>query len=107
MQDIVAALHSRVPAGVLGQAGGVEGELAGGVDDLAQGGANRSLLVQAAHRGADRVALLQKANDAPTADVAGPAGHQHRSLIAHVAPLRDVYGVQIGGVGAKGKSGVR
>lgn len=83
MEHIVGALGGSVPALVAGQVGRMDAEAIARIDDPGDAGPDLGLASQIPNRRANRIALLQKADHAPRADIPRTPGHQHRPAFRH------------------------
>src|SRR5262249_61259950 len=85
MEHVVAAAGRFVPTGIGRELGGMEVQAILRIHLLANGGARCALSIETAQGRAHGIALAQQLEDAPAADEARPAGHQHGSLFTHAS----------------------
>lgn len=78
VQDVIDALHRRVPAVVRSEVGDRETEAPRRVDLGGDGLGDETLSLRAAHRGPYVVSAVQQLGDAPSGDVAASAGDQYQ-----------------------------
>src|ERR1700716_3144496 len=83
MEDVVAAAGGRVPTSICCEFRGIETQAILYIHLLADGSASCALATKTSQGRAHGIALPQQLDDAPAADEARPAGHQHCSLSAH------------------------
>src|SRR4030081_194016 len=83
MEDVVAAAGGRVPTSICCEFRGIETQTILCIHLLADGSASCALATKTSQGRAHGIALPQQLDDAPAADEARPAGHQHCSLSAH------------------------
>src|SRR5215813_8942187 len=83
MEHVVAAAGCGVPTSICGEIGGMEIEAIPCIHLLADGGARCALAIETSQGRAHGIALAQQLDDAPAADEARPAGHQHCPLFTH------------------------
>src|SRR5712672_1966460 len=83
MEDVVAAAGGRVPTSICCEFRGIETQAILYIHLLADGSAGCALATKISQGRAHGIALPQQLDDAPAADEARPAGHQHCSLSAH------------------------
>src|SRR6266446_6988485 len=86
MEDVVAAAGGRVPTSICCEFRGIETQAILYIHLLADGSASCALAIKSSQGRAHGVALPQQLDNAPAADEARAAGHQHCSLSAHGAP---------------------
>src|SRR5215813_5337321 len=84
MEHVVAAAGGLVPTGISRELGSMEAQAILCIDLPGDGGARCRLAIEASQGRAHGIALPQQLDDAPAADEARSAGHQHCSLAAHV-----------------------